>query len=101
MTAVLPSTSSFQHLTCAQEGPLAIVTLNRPQRRNALSLALMQELIDCLDQIGQSRETHAVILAGAGKVFCSGHDFSEMTGRDLNGYRRIFDACTELMTKVQ
>src|SRR5215469_10039700 len=101
MTAILPSTSSFRYLTCAQEGPLAIVTLNRPQRRNALSLELMQELILCLDQIGQSREARAVILAGAGKVFCSGHDLSEMTGRGLNDYRRIFDVCTELMTKVQ
>lgn len=101
MTAVLPSTSSFQHLTSAKEGPLAIVTLNRPQRRNALSLELMQELIRCLDQIGQSREAHAVILAGAGKVFCSGHDLSEMAGRDLNGYRQIFDVCSELMAKLQ
>jgi enoyl-CoA hydratase/carnithine racemase len=101
MTAVLPSTSSFQHLTRAQEGPLAIVTLDRPQRRNALSVELMQELILCLDQIGQSRESRAVILAGAGKVFCSGHDLSEMAGRDLNDYRRIFDVCSELMAKVQ
>ena len=101
MTAVLPSTSSFQHLSSAQEGPLAIVTLNRPQRRNALSLELMQELILCLDQIGQSREARAVILAGAGKVFCSGHDLSEMTGRQINDYRRIFDVCSELMAKLQ
>jgi len=62
---------------------------------------LMQELIDCLDAIGRNRDVHAVILAAAGKVFCSGHDLSEMTGRDINQYRRIFDACTELMTKVQ
>ena len=42
-----------------------------------------------------------MILAAAGKVFCSGHDLSEMTGRDINEYRRIFDVCTELMTKIQ
>ena len=41
-----------------------------------------------------------MILAAAGKVFCSGHDLSEMTGRDINQYRHIFDVCTELMTKT-
>jgi enoyl-CoA hydratase/carnithine racemase len=61
----------------------------------------MLELIRCLDEIGQDHEVRAVILAAAGKVFCSGHDLGEMTGRDINEYRRIFDVCTELMTKVQ
>ena len=92
---------SFEHITIAHEGSAAVVTLNRPQRRNALSLGLMQELIACLDEIGRNRETRAVILDAAGKVFCSGHDLSEMTGLDINGYRRIFDVCTELMTKIQ
>src|SRR5271157_1642132 len=92
---------NFEDLCTAQEGPVAIVTLNRPQRRNALSLAMMQELIACLDQIGRGRETRAVILRAAGKVFCSGHDLAEMTGRDIDEYRRIFDVCSELMMKLQ
>src|SRR4051812_31598407 len=88
-------------ITLAIDGPTAVVTLTRPQRRNALSLELMQELIGCLDEVGRNRQVRAVILAAAGKVFCSGHDLSEMTGRDLNEYRRIFDVCTELMQKLQ
>ena len=98
-TTNLESTAS--NLEIAQEGPITILTLNRPQRRNALSLALMQELIARLDEIGRNREIRAVILAAAGKVFCSGHDLSEMTGRDINEYRLIFDVCMELMTKLQ
>jgi enoyl-CoA hydratase/carnithine racemase len=78
-----------------------VVTLNRPQRRNALSLELMLELIDCLDAIGRDRAVRAVILAAAGNVFCSGHDLSEMVGRDINEYRRLFDVCSELMMKIQ
>jgi enoyl-CoA hydratase/carnithine racemase len=93
--------AAFQELTVVREGHLAVVTLNRPQRRNALSLELMQELIRCLDEIGANREIRAVILAAAGKVFCSGHDLSEMTGRNINEYRQIFDVCTQLMGKVQ
>jgi enoyl-CoA hydratase/carnithine racemase len=92
---------SYQNICLQNDGPSAIVTLNRPQRRNALSLDLMLELIDCLDAIGRDRNTRAVILAAAGKVFCSGHDLSEMVGRDINEYRRLFDVCCELMMKIQ
>lgn len=92
---------NYQNLTYETEGTIAVVTLNRPQRRNALSLDLMLEMIDCLAAIGRNADVRAVILAAAGKVFCSGHDLSEMTGRDINAYRRIFDVCAEMMTKVQ
>src|SRR5881628_2811085 len=92
---------NFLHLGIAYEGPVAVVTLNRPQRRNALSLALMLELIACFDDIARNREIRAIILAAEGSVFSSGHDLSEMTGRDINEYRRIFDVCSELMLKLQ
>ena len=88
-------------VTFQREGDIAAITLNRPHRRNALSLELMAELIRTLDEIGRNREIRAVILAAAGNVFCSGHDLSEMTGRDINEYRRIFDVCTQLMEKLQ
>jgi enoyl-CoA hydratase/carnithine racemase len=97
----MDSIMSYQHICGQQEGPCAVVTLNRPQRRNALSLELMLELIDCLRAIGGNRDIRAVILAAAGKVFCSGHDLSEMAGRDINEYRRLFDVCSELMMKIQ
>ena len=89
------------NLQVSQEGTTAIVTLNRPERRNALSLELMQDLIAALDEIGRNREIRAVILAASGKVFCSGHDLGQMTGRDINEYRQIFDVCSDLMQKVQ
>jgi enoyl-CoA hydratase/carnithine racemase len=95
------SQMNFETIQVAQEGGAAIVTLNRPQRRNALSLGLMLELIACLDEVGKNREVRAVVLAAAGKVFSSGHDLSEMTGKDINEYRRVFDVCTELMAKIQ
>jgi enoyl-CoA hydratase/carnithine racemase len=91
----------YQNLLLTAEGATAVITLNRPQRRNALSLELMLELKTCLEEIGRGREFRAVILAAAGKVFCSGHDLGEMTGRDINEYRRIFDVCSELMLKIQ
>jgi enoyl-CoA hydratase/carnithine racemase len=91
----------YQSISFETQGPIALVTLNRPQRRNALSLELMTELIACLNEIGRDHSLRAVILAAAGKVFCSGHDLGEMVGRDINHYREVFDVCTELMTRVQ
>jgi enoyl-CoA hydratase/carnithine racemase len=92
---------SYQHLLRSSDGGLGIVTLNRPDRRNALSLDLMRELIDCLDGFAADTSIRAVIVAAAGKVFSSGHDLNEIVGGTVNGYRRIFDVCTELMTKIQ
>lgn len=91
----------YDFLTLSQEDHVAVVTLNRPERRNALSLALMLELIDCLDGIGRDPQIRAVVLAATGKVFSSGHDLSEMVARSVNDYRRLFDVCTELMTRLQ
>jgi enoyl-CoA hydratase/carnithine racemase len=92
---------SFENIVVTNEGPAAVVTLNRPERRNALSLALMSELIAALDRIAAERDTRAIILAAAGKVFCAGHDLSEMAGRDINEYRNIFDVCSAVMLKIQ
>src|ERR1035441_1354840 len=91
----------YQNLVLTAEGATAVITLNRPQRRNALSLELMLELKSCLDEIGRGREFLAVILAAAGKGFCSGHDLGEMPGRQITEYRRIFDVCSDLILKIQ
>jgi enoyl-CoA hydratase/carnithine racemase len=91
----------YQHLIRSIDGQLGIITLNRPERRNALSLELMLELISCLDDLAAEPGVRAVVLAASGKVFSSGHDLSEMVGRTVSDYRRLFDVCTELMTKIQ
>jgi len=105
MDAALPGPDAtemaYKNLLSGTEDCWAVVTLNRPQRRNALSLELMRELIRCLDTISGNQEIRAVILAASGPVFSSGHDLSEMTGRSVTGYREIFDVCSELMQKIQ
>jgi enoyl-CoA hydratase/carnithine racemase len=91
----------YENLCFDKDGSVAVVTLNRPNRRNALSLALMRELLDCLGEIGKDSQFRAVILAAAGKVYSSGHDLSELVERNINDYRQIFDVCAELMMKIQ
>lgn len=88
-------------LKTEMNGPVAVLTLNRPDRRNALSLGLMRELISELERIEPNQAIQAVILSAAGPVFCSGHDLSEMTGRTESEYRELFDTCTQLMLKLQ
>jgi enoyl-CoA hydratase/carnithine racemase len=90
-----------QNLLRSTGGHLGIITLNRPDRRNALSLDLMLELIESLDEFSTDTNIRAIILAANGKVYSSGHDLSEMVDRSVTDYRRIFDVCTELMTKIQ
>jgi enoyl-CoA hydratase/carnithine racemase len=94
------TSAALQTVLVAREGVLARVTLNRPDKRNALSLELMEELIDALDAIGADPEVRAVVIEGAGVAFSAGHDLSEMVGRDLPFYQRLFDVCTELMEKI-
>jgi len=88
-------------LLVGTDGPIASIRLNRPGRRNALSMDLMRELIAALDEIAENRDVAAVILASEGAVFCAGHDLAEMVDRDINEYRKIFDVCTDLMTTIQ
>ena len=92
---------TYEHIIFEVDGEIARITMNRPGKRNALSLAHMQELTSCLKAIGEGREASVVILAGNGPAFCAGHDLSEMIGRDPDFYRHIFDVCCELMETVQ
>ena len=85
-----------------RDAPVATLTLNRPERRNALSIEMMQELTATLEATAADEQIGAIILAGEGPAFSAGHDISELTcGADVARYRRVFDVCTELMTTVQ
>jgi enoyl-CoA hydratase/carnithine racemase len=97
---VAATSAALQTVLVAREGVVARITLNRPDKRNALSLELMEELIDALHRIGAEPDVRAVVIEGAGVAFSAGHDLSEMVGRDLPFYQRLFDVCTELMEKI-
>jgi enoyl-CoA hydratase/carnithine racemase len=90
-----------QHLLMKVEGGTARVTLNRPERRNALSLALMREVIAALQTLSASPDTRVVVIDGAGPVFSAGHDLREMAGRDLGFYTELFEVCTQMMETIQ
>ncbi len=92
---------NYSHIQMERDSRTLILTLNRPDRRNALSLDLMLELIDCLESVEKDQSVRAIILGAKGKAFCAGHDLSEMVGRPAEEYQRLFDVCTVLMQKIQ
>lgn len=98
---MLEAEKTYEHVLVEGDGPVAYVTMNRPKKRNALSLDHMLELIDAFEKIGEAREASVVILRGQGPGFCAGHDLEEMIGREPEDYRRIFDVCCRLMETVQ
>ena len=91
---------SYQCVLVDRDGDFITITMNLPGRRNALSLAHMQELTDAFRTAGET-DALGVILAGNGSVFSSGHDFADMAGSDLAEMRRLLVTCTELMTVMQ
>ncbi len=98
---VVAETRVYEHILVEREGPVATVTMNRPERRNALSLAHMEELTDCFAAIGRDAGAAVVILAGNGPAFCAGHDLTELVGREAREYRHIFAVCATLMETIQ
>ena len=83
-----------------RDGEVAILTMNRPEKRNALSLAMMRELDAALAAVADDSAIRVVVLRGEGPAFCAGHDLRELLGRDVDAYRTIFQACVDLMARI-
>jgi enoyl-CoA hydratase/carnithine racemase len=90
----------YEHTLVERSGAFVTVTMNRPQRRNALSLQHMRELIAAFGEIGDS-DAAGVVLAGNGPVFSAGHDFADVVDGDLSAVRSLLQTCTELMDLIQ
>lgn len=85
---------------------IAVLTLNDPARLNALSDAMIAALSDHLDALAQDRSIRVVILRGAGRCFCAGHDLKEMQAarqfedRGAAAFKDLFDRCATMMQKI-
>ena len=73
------------------------LTLNRPDRRYALSFELLNRLDEAILRIGSDDSTRVVVIAGNGPVFSAGHDLSEMVGKTEREYRDLFELCNRVM----
>jgi enoyl-CoA hydratase/carnithine racemase len=91
---------SYDHLLVKRDLDIVTITLNRPEKRNALALGVMRELIAAFGEAGES-DARGVILAANGPVFSAGHNFADMAGASMTEARRLFEVCTEMMDTIQ
>ncbi len=91
----------FEHVLVEAGGPVAVITMNRPERRNALSGPHMRELTAAFEAVSQDPGCAAVVLAGNGPAFSAGHDLAEMRDADAAFLEEEFRVCTRLMTVIQ
>ncbi len=96
----MSTTQASPSVGVERDGEIAILTLNRPEKRNALSLQMMRDLDATLAALAPQRNVRAIVLRGEGPAFSAGHDLRELVGRDVETYRAIFDACVKLMTRI-
>jgi enoyl-CoA hydratase/carnithine racemase len=94
-------TRTFRFIQLSLAGGIATLTLDRAEKRNALSLDVMRELIAALAQIDADPAARVVIVRGVGPAFSAGHDLREMLARSVAEYRTIFDTCVMLMESLQ
>jgi enoyl-CoA hydratase/carnithine racemase len=85
-----------------RQGGIAFLTLNRPAQYNALSEEMLAALHAKLEALSTDASVRVVVLGGAGKAFCAGHDLKQMKANpSLEYYRRLFDECSRLMMRIQ
>jgi enoyl-CoA hydratase/carnithine racemase len=92
----LPGTG-YRNLLVRSDGSAARIVLNRPEKRNALSLEVIDEMIAALRELSERPETRAIVIEGAGPAFSAGHDLSEMIGREREFFAQLFDRCSVMM----
>ena len=88
----------FDGVLVENEGRLATITLDRPEKRNVLSLEMLQNLIKAFDSI--PKQASVVVIAATGKAFSAGHDMSEMIDRSDEFYAELFGTCTRMMESI-
>jgi enoyl-CoA hydratase/carnithine racemase len=93
--------TALHHLTVEDALPAVLITLDRPETRNALSTPLMLELTAELERQAGRAEVRALILRANGPAFSAGHDLKELLDRSLAEEQAVFDVCTEMMATIQ
>ncbi len=82
-------------------GGVRTITMNRPRQFNALSEGLLADLTEALERAGEDDAVRVVVLAGAGRAFCAGHDLKEMRSHPDKAYfQELFAACSKMMMTV-
>lgn len=91
---------AYEFLLVQKEGPVAVVTLNRPEKRNALSIDLRYEMDTCLKELEEDDEIGVVIITGSGPAFCAGFDLTEMRFEEPKHVKRFNESSNAYHTRL-
>jgi enoyl-CoA hydratase/carnithine racemase len=89
------------HVLVERDDDLGIVTMNRPERRNALSEAHLRELVATVEALADTPDVRAIVIAANGPVFSAGHDMREMLDHDADAMKTLLGLCATFMRKLQ
>jgi enoyl-CoA hydratase/carnithine racemase len=92
---------SYDCILYEEQGDIGILTLNMPQKRNALGIHAESEMIECLQDAAKRHATKVTILNANGPVFCAGHDRAEILNQPLSTIRRLFQTSFNLMGTIR
>ncbi|QSZ27717.1 enoyl-CoA hydratase [Aceticella autotrophica] len=92
---------SFKYILYDEEEKIGFISLNRPEKRNALSRGLLEELTELLLKIGQEKKIKVVVLKGIGKIFSAGHDLKEIADGSPQDVLQMFQACFLTMRAIR
>lgn len=92
---------STPYVLVERSGPIARVTLDRPERRNPLSMQMMREATAAIRGLGDDPSCGVVVVTGSGPALSAGHEIGEMIDRTLDEEREVFDTCVDLMESIQ
>ncbi len=92
---------SYKYILYEEQGEIGILTLNRPQKRNALGRLAEEEIISCLSDAAARHAVKVIIINAAGDIFCAGHDRAEILGRPLGEIRRLFHTSYNMFTTIR
>ena len=87
---------SYQHILYEEKERIGILTLNRPEKRNALGREAELEMMDCFTRASEEKKVRVIILKGNGPIFCSGHDRLEVLNQPINNVRALFQTCIDM-----
>ncbi len=91
----------YRNIAYEKTDTVGVITLNRPARQNALSIAMLEEMNRCLAGIAAGRDVKVLIIRAAGKNFCAGHDLGDLAGKDITVHNTMFSICAEMMLRLQ
>jgi enoyl-CoA hydratase/carnithine racemase len=90
----------YEHILVTDEGPFRVITMNRPAKRNSLTLGHLRELREAVSAAGADAQVTGIIIAANGPAFSAGHDFHEMQGMDQAEAEDLFNFCSDFMQLI-